>query len=327
MQPRTICATLSLATILTLGPSVFAATGVVVPPGPTGKNGNNMAKGQEQKDQIMRYYGSQEVNFYNKKRTMAIFTQLDGTRPMKTVVGGKDPKDPDADIQTTVDKLQKGDVVKMTLAPWNGVMAINYIKKVDVKPAEENPHGFIFQEFYNEQGSGAPIIRVTKYGESYELTIQNVKDDKGKMAPDPALMDDVQKFKMGDAVYIDATPTRPPAITEIFPYKDPQTGKVTKVAQTDVEGSTGKTSSVDIETSDGKTITALVPGKVTNKRFVADAVLMRDVHQMKPGTEVQYLTRDDNGKTYLVELTRAPKTAAKTGATPSDNMTNTGKSK
>jgi hypothetical protein len=279
-----------------------------------------MAKGQELKDQVMRFYASQEVNFYNKKRTMALFTQLDGTRPMKTIVGGKDPKDPDADIQTTVDKLQKGDVVKMTLAPWNGVMAINYIKKVDVKPAEENPHGFIFQEFYNAQGSGAPIIRVTKYGESYELTIQNVKDDKGKMVPDPALMDDVQKFKMGDAVYIEATQGRPPVISEIFPYKDPQTGKVTKVAQTDVEGSTGKTSSVDIETSDGKTITALVPGKVTNKRFVADAVLMRDVHQMKPGTEVQYLTRDDNGKTYLVEITRAPKTAAKPGASASENM-------
>jgi hypothetical protein len=319
MQPRTICATLSLATILALGPGLFAATGVVVPPGPTGKNGNNMAKGQEQKDQIMRFYASQEVTFYNKKRTMAIFTQLDGTRPLKTVVGGKDPKDPDADIQTTVDKLQKGDVVKMTLAQWNGVMAIDYIKKVDVKPAEENPHGFIFQEFYNEQGSGAPIIRVTKYGESYELTIQNVKDDKGKMAPDPALMDDVQKFKMGDAVYIEATQGRPPIISEIFPYKDPQTGKVAKVAQTDVEGG-GKTSAIDIEASDGKTITALVPGKVTNKRFVADAVLMRDVHNMKPGTEVQYLTRDDNGKTYLVELTRAPKTAAKTGAAGSDNM-------
>lgn len=319
MQPRTICATLSLATILTLGSSLFAATGVVVPPGPTGKNGNNMAKGQEQKDQIMRFYEKQDVNFYNKKRTMAIFTQLDGSRPTRMVVGGKDPKDPDADIQTTVDKLQKGDVVKMNLAPWNGVMAIDYIKKVDVKPAEENPHGFIFQEFYNEQGSGAPIIRVTKYGESYELTLQNVKDDKGKMAPDPELMDDVQKFKMGDAVYIQASQGRPPVISEIFPYKDPQIGKVAKVAQTDAEGG-GKTSAIDIETPDGKTITALVPGKVTNKRFVADAVLMRDVHNMKPGTEVQYLTRDENGKTYLVELTRAPKTAAKPGASASENM-------
>ncbi len=103
-----------------------------------------------------------------------------------------------------------------------------------------------------------------------------------------------------------------PVISEIFPYKDPQTGKVTKVAQTDVEGTSGKTSSVDIETSDGKTITALVPGKVTNKRFVADAVLMRDVHQMKPGTEVQYLSRSDNGKTYLVELT-APQDRGEAG--------------
>ncbi len=104
----------------------------------------------------MRFYASPEVNLYNKKRTMALFTQLDGSRPMKTLVGGKDPKDPDADIQTTVDKLQKGDVVELTLAPWNGVMAINYIKKVDVKPAEGTRTGFIFQEFYNEKDSGGP---------------------------------------------------------------------------------------------------------------------------------------------------------------------------
>jgi hypothetical protein len=322
MQPRAICATLSLATVLTLGSTLFGATGVVVPPGPTGKNGN-MGKGQEIKDQVMRFVASQQATLYNKNRTIALFTQLDGSRPMKTIIGGKDPKDPDADIQTTVDKLQKGDVVKMTLAQWNGWMAIDYIKKVDVKPAEETPHGFIFQEFYNEQVSGAPIVRITKYGESYELTIQNVKDDKGKMEPDPALLDEVQKFKMGEPVYIQLTQGRLPTITEIFPYKDPQTGKVAKVAQTDVEGG-GKTSSIDIETSDGKTVTALVPGKTTNKRFVADAALMRDVHLMKPGTDVLYLTRDDNGKTYLVEISRAPKTTAKPASgAGSDNMPNT----
>ena len=52
MQPRPTFATLSLAAILALAPSVFGitssgGTGVVVPG--KGNNGNNM-KGQEQKD-------------------------------------------------------------------------------------------------------------------------------------------------------------------------------------------------------------------------------------------------------------------------------------
>lgn len=323
MQPRSTLATLSLAAVLALTSSVFGitssgGTGVVVPG--KGNNNNNM-KGQEQKDLLMRFYGSQTVTFYNKQRTMAIFTQLDGTRPIRTIIGGKNPADPDPDMQTTVDKLTKGDVVKMTLAPWNNVLAIQYIKKIDVKPAEETPHGFIFQEFYNEQGSGAPIIRVTKYGESYELTVQNVKNDKGAVEPDPDLLDAIQKFKMGEAVYIQASPGRVPIISEIFPYTDPQQGKVTKVSQVEVEG--GKTSQMDIETDDGKTVTALVPGKVTNKRFVPDYVLTNEVHSMKPGTEVKYTARESNGKTYLVEITRAPKPTAKS-ASSSENMNGKG---
>lgn len=327
MHPRLTLATLSLAAVLGLALSAFGitssgGTGVVVPGG-NGKGGNNNSmKGAEQKDLLMRYYGSQDVTVYNKKRTMAIFTQLDGTRPIRTVVGGKNPADPDPDIQTTVDKLTKGDVVKMNLAAWNGVMAIDYIKKIEVKPAEENPHGFIFQEYYNEQGSGNPIVRVTKYGESYELTIQNVRDDKGTVQPDPDLMDAVQKFKTGEAVYIQASPGRVPVISEIFPFTEPKQGKVTKVSQVETEG--GKTSQVDIETDDGKSVTALVPGKVNNKRFVADSILMNQVHSLKPGTEVKYTARDANGKTYLVEIARAPKTTpARPGSgAGAENMTN-----
>lgn len=325
MQPRSRLATLSLATVLALCSSLFAVTGsggtgVVVPGNnPRGGGGNSM-KGQEQKDLLMRFYESQDVTIYNKKRTMAIFTQLDGSRPVKTVAGGKDPKDPDPDIQTTVDKLQKGDVVKMTLAPWNGVMAIDYIKKIEVKPAEETPHGFVFQESYSDPNNSAEtLIRVTKYGESYELKIQDLKDEKGKMQPDPALADTVGKLKMGEPVYIQAA-GRPPVISMIFPYKDPQTGKVTKVSQVDVDG--GKTSAMDIETDDGKTVTALVPGKMNGKRFLPDSVLMNQSHSLKPGTQVQFTARDDNGKTYLVEIARAPKTSAKPGSGP-DNMSNT----
>lgn len=325
MQPRSTLATLSLAAVLAMASSVFGitssgGTGVVVPG--KGNNGKNM-KGPEQKLPPMRFYGSQEVTFYGKKHTMAIFTQLDGTGPIRSIVGDKDPKNPEAtaDLETTIGKLTKGDVVELKLSSWNGVMQIDYIKKIDVKPAEEAPHGFIFQEFYNEQGTGNPIIRVTKFGESYELTIQNVKGEKGAVEPDPELLDAVQKFKAGEAVYIQANPGRVPIVTEIFPYTDPQQGKVTKVSQVEVEG--GKTAQMDIETNDGKTVTALVPGKMANKRFVPNSILANQVHSMKPGTEVQYTTRSANGKTYLVEVARAPKPAVsgKVGS-GSENMSN-----
>lgn len=324
MQPRSTLTTLSLATVLALSSSLFAingsgGTGVVVPgSGKYGGGGNNM-KGQEQKDQLMRFVEAKEGALYNKKRTFALFAPLNGGRQVTAVIGGKDPRDPDPDIQTTVDKLQKGDVVKMTLAPWNGMMAIDYIKKIDVKPAEETPHGFVFQESYTDPNNSAEtLIRVTKFGESYELRIQDVRDEKGKAQTDPALADTVSKLKGGEPVYVVAA-GRPPIVSMIFPYKDPQTGKVTKVSQVEVDG--GKTSAMDIETNDGKSVTALVPGKMNGKRFVPDSMLMNQTHSLKPGTEVQFTARDDNGKTYLVEIARAPKTPTRTGA-GADNMNN-----
>lgn len=324
MQPRLSLAALSLAAVLGLAPCVFAGfggTGVVVPG--RGNNGNN--KAEDDKPQPMRFYGAQDVVLYGKKHVMAIFTQVDGTGPIQTVVGDEDPKNPEAtaNLETTLNKLTKGEFVELKVAPWNNLLKIDYIKKLEVKPAEQTPHGFIFHEFYNEPNTGAPIVRVTKYGQSFELTLPNVKNDKGEVEPDPELMDAVQKFKEGEAVYIQGSPGRVPIITEIFPYTDPKEGKVTKVSQVAVEG--GKTSQMEILTDDGKTVTALVPGKMTNKHFVPDYVLANQIHSFRPGTEVKYTARESDGKTYLVEIARMPKpsSTAKPAST-SDNMSNGG---
>jgi hypothetical protein len=304
MQRRSWCVVLSLASALSCSTFAFGAGGIVVP-GKDAKGGYNM---KEQKEQTLRFVMSRDANLAGKKRSVSLFTYLNGAGSIQAVVGGKNPADPDPDIQTTVDKLQKGDVVKVKLAPWNGLMAIDYVKKVEVTPAEENPHGFVFEEFYNEPNTGAPIARLVKFGESYEFTFPPVKDEKGKLQPDPAMVDAVQKFKKDEQLYVTFYPSgpgRPIIATAMFPYHEPQTGKVTKLSEQEVEG--GKTPALDIESSDGKSVTALVPGKVNNKRFTPDSVLAREARRFKPGTEVVYMTRDDNGKTYLVEINRAPK--------------------
>lgn len=327
MQPRSWFVALFLACALALPAASFGAGGVVVPGGNTGKGygNNNMPKNEGPKYQTFRFVAAKETMVSGQKRTAVLLTKLNGSGQVQTVIGAKDPKSPkdqNPEIEATVDKLQKGDVVQATLGSWNGMTTIQALKKIEVKPAEENPHGFVFQEFYNEPGSGAPVVRLTKFGESYEVTFPTVKGDKGKLDFDPAMVDAVQKFKTGEALYVQLEPGRGmPVAMEMFPYKDPQTGKVTKASEEEVDG--GKTPALDIESSDGKTVTALVPGKVNGKRFVPDSHLAQAARGMKPGTDVVFLTRDDNGKNYLVEIAKAPKTAA--SATPkggaADNMT------
>lgn len=333
MQRPSWCVVLSLASALALPAMAFAAGGIVVPPGNSNARGrygnNNMQQQKERTELTLRFVASQDALVSGKKRSVSLFTYLNGSGRIQAVVGGKNPADPDPDIQTTVDKLQKGDVVKMKLAQWNGIQAIDYIKKIDVMPAEENPHGFVFEEFYNEPNTGAPIVRLLKYGESYEFTFPMVKDDKGKMQPDPAMVDAVQKYKKDQPLYVTFLPSgpgRPYVATTMFPYTDPQTGKVTNLSEQEVEG--GKTPALDIETSDGKSVTALVPGKVNNyKRFTPDSILAREARAFKPGTEVVFITRDDNGKAYLVEIARAPKTPTTPKAGAAEMSTGGGESR
>ncbi|HSU65501.1 MAG TPA: hypothetical protein VLJ39_01390 [Tepidisphaeraceae bacterium] len=300
MQPRSLVFTLSLAALLSLPAFSFGAGGIVVPggPGKYGNNGGNMqSKGAELKDQTLRFLETAE-----KGKKIYVFTQIDGTRPMGIVPTSDDKKK--AEIETTLGKLQKGDVAKMTLMPSGQLYQVTYIKKIEVKPNEENPHAFVYQESYNDQKTGEPLLRLTKYDVSYEVTIPSVRGEKGKTEADPEMVNAVQSLKAGEVVYAQITNGRPPVVTSIFPYKDPQTGKVTKVSMEDVEG--GKTESAEIETADGKTVTVLVPGKVVNKHFTQDQILSRLVHGFKPGTEVVFLSREQDGKNYLVEITKAP---------------------
>ena len=151
-----------------------------------------------------------------------------------------------------------------------------------------------------------------------EVTLPNVKDEKGKPTPDPDLVNAVQTLKQGDVVYaLFAQIGRVPVLTAVYPYSEPQTGKVTKVSDQAMDNN-GKTTAVDIETSDGKTITALVPGKVSNKHWVADPNLLRLAHSFKAGTDVVYMARTDGDKTFLIDIAKARQHRA-TAASSSQN--------
>ena len=314
MQLRSLyTAALSLVTLVAIPAAASAAGGIVVPPGPTGKGNNANYQKMPYITQGLKFQKSQEVTIAGKKRLAVLFGPVIGTGSVVTLVA-QDPKthDNNADVESLVNHLKEGDVVNMNLeqieSQWNIIKA----KIVPMKEGEDTPHGYVFKESYNEQGTGAALVRLTKYDISYEMVIPYVKDEKGQPQPDPDMVAAVTALKADQPVYVLSTPAgQKTLLTTIFPYKPLQTGKITKVSDQPMES--GKTQAVDIETSDGKSVTALVPGKQMGKRFVPDPILKNTVHGMKPGTEVSFLTQDNNGKSFLVEITKlppAPKTPA-----------------
>jgi hypothetical protein len=306
MHRRSLCsAALSLLTLVAVSAVTFAA-GIVVPPGP-GTKGYSQPKMQVYK-QVLKFVKSVEVGAGPQKRVAAAFTQLNGSGQVIAYVA-QDPKTHEniAAVESTITHLQAGDAVELELENIGGTFNIKTAKLVEIKPGEDTPHGYVYQESYNDANTNAALVRLTKYGQSMEAILSFTKDAKGAPQPDPDLVAAVTALKPGQVVYAEISPfsAKQSLLTAIFPYKEPQTGKVSKVSEQPVDA--GKTQAIDIETSDGKTLTALVPGKVINKRFIPDPNLTRLVHSFKPGTEVVYLTRDDSaGKSYIVEIAKAP---------------------
>lgn len=315
MRLRSACFGLCLALLLVLPSATFGAGGIVVPG--NGYGNKNMPKPVNE-DEVLRFAASRDGVSMGHKQLMVGFTRLDGTGNIVAYVG-HDPKTYELDdkVAGPVMALKQGDIVTVTLAQMNGMLTISKIKAVTVKPGEDTPHGFVYQESFNDQNSGAPVIRFTKYEQSVEVTLPNVKDDKGKPTPDPDLVNAVQALKQGDVVYATFGQVgRVPVLTAVYPYSDPQTGKVSKVSDQAMDNN-GKTIAVDIETSDGKTITALVPGKITNKHWIADVNMLRIARGLKAGTEVVYMARTDGDKTFLIDIAKAPPAPKTPAAKPS----------
>ena len=323
MRSRSLyTAALSLMTLVAIPAAASAAGGIVVPPGPTGKGNYNQQKTMPMTEQGLKFQKSAEVTVAGKKRLAAFFGPVIGNGSIMTLVA-QDPKthDNDANVESLVNHLKEGDVVNVNLTQIESQWNITKGKIVEMKEGEDTPHGYVFKESYNEQGTGAALIRVTKYDVSTEMVIPYVKDEKGLPVPDPQLVATVSALKADQPVYLTYTPVGTKMlVVNILPYKPLQTGKVTKVSEQALD--VGKTMAVDIETSDGKAVTAYVPGKIMVKRFVPDAILKNTVHTIKPGAEVSFLTNDDNGKSFLVEINKLPPAPKSSGSKPEKMVAN-----
>src|SRR5207245_5713314 len=107
---------------------------------------------------------------------------------------------------------------------------------------------------------------LNKPGQKTETTVPTIKDEaNGKPIPDPAVAAQLGELKEGDAVWADvAGAGKSASLLAILPWTDPQPGKVAKITTADVDGQTGPAIEID---EPEKTITALLPGKVQNKKW------------------------------------------------------------
>lgn len=280
----------------------------------TGFNGDQPKNTTEQ---VMRFEGQMNGTAGGHRHVVLALVPVMGGAPMRVLVPNKENSDePKPEFIEKLKSLQPdSSIVRVEVEKMYGLPQLKTLYPVEVKPGEANPNAFVFAERFDDPATRAPMIALTKYGERLEVGIVPAKDEKGKLAPDPRVTGELEKVKEGEVVYATLALGRTPLLTAIYPYKDPQSGKLSKMTEQEVSGQ--KAPAVEIETADGKTLTALVPGKLVNsKKWVADPMVLREVRAIRPKTDVQFVTHDEDGQTVLTQITKAPpapKTASASG--------------
>lgn len=271
-------------------------------------------------EQIMVFEGQAPGMAGGHKYVVLTLAPIMGGAPVRALVPNKEHSDePKAEFMEKIKDLQPHEsLVRVELDKMYGASQLKTLYPIEVKPGEKNPNAFVFAERYDDPMTRAPMVALTKYGERLELGVAQARDEKGKMGPDAKVTGELDKVKEGDVVYATFAPGRIPVLTAIYPYKDPQTGKLIKLGEQEVEGQ--KAPAAEIEGADGSKVTALIPGKIVNKRWVADQNVLREVRAIRPKTDVQFATHDEDGKPVLTFIAKAPPAPREATASGSREM-------
>ena len=264
--------------------------------------------------QVVRFAGYKEkVQFQGKPVMVLSVEPLEGGRPLDLVVKNHDmnKREYNPVVNTDhVNALQKGDVIKIELDDTRPRPMVTYLKKYDLKPGEENPKAYVFENSF-DKGEGKQAytaVVLSKFDEMTTVAVSQKKGKDGTTDADSEIMALLPQLKTGDVVEAEVRGGGAvPVLVSLDRYTPPQTGKFLKVSDEEVtDGQKG--SAVEIEQG-GKAVKALVPGKLQNKKWVSDAKVLAAVRRLKPEAEVVYRTRQDGDKLWLKQIEPAPKPA------------------
>jgi hypothetical protein len=240
--------------------------------------------------------------------------------------------DPKPEVSSVVEKMKPGEYLKVEIKAdkYGQILWADKVSVYEPQEHEQEPNVYLWDGGYKDTVSGTDVFKIelVKMGQRFVTYVQMVASgEKGKgNVPDPAIVaiaEGIEKNKTTTKAkkgsnppkeIVEATVTGPEKamfVTSLDAYQAPRQATFTKVADAEVEGQKGQAVEID---EGGKTITAMIPGKLVNKRWVNDVNLLADAKKLKPGTAVLFKTREVEGKTYLRAIAAAPKEPAKPAA-------------
>lgn len=260
---------------------------------------------------VVKYVAHQERARYQGKQVLALGVEpLEGGRTLELIVANKDMNrqeyDPVPQAADTVRYLKPGDVIKIELDNGKPQPLVRSVKRYKLKPGEDEPNTYVYENSFpkNDGRNSYTAVVLSRYDQQTTVAVQQRRDKEGGMASDPEIISTIEKLKPGEMVVAEVKEGRTPVLTGIDRYVAPQKGKFVKLEEGDVEGQKGMVATLERE---GKTVTAAVPGKLQNKRWVNDSKVLAEARKLKPNSEVVYRAREEGKTLWLKDIEPAPK--------------------
>ncbi|HEX4793673.1 MAG TPA: hypothetical protein VH370_07780 [Humisphaera sp.] len=264
------------------------------------------AQDQTGNEGVVRFRSASQQNV-NGKRRLVISGDIPGKGAVQIEVPNNDETrpgyDPRRDLADSIKELKPGALIKVSLDNVRPLPILRAIDPYEMAKGEDTPNGYVFRgsDVQTVGRVKTPVVELSKFGQTATLLIATRKNDKGEVEADPDLMAAINLMKDGDAVWAQINGK---TLTAIDLYKDPDTGKLLKLGDTDIDGH--KTKSADVDQK-GKTITLLVPLHQNGKIWTPDVAILRELQKIRPNTQVEYRIREDGDKLWLREIQPAPK--------------------
>jgi hypothetical protein len=331
MIRKLTCPALAIALLLASHAAALAAVAPPIKPyepkTPTNTKGTNKGKTDEPakpEPVVIKFQSAKQQKLMGSDVMVISGTEVLTGKPRQFGVENEEPQnknkapkyDPKSRVAEVVKDMKPGDYLKIEPKETKN-STIAWVDKAEAYvPAEheEEPGVYVLYEAYKKEegGTNTYVVSLTKFAKFFDCYAPMVQDEKKNSVPDPEIVRVADAAKKKDV--LQATITQQGkffVVTSLDPYQAKQEGKFGKVADADVAGQKGQ--AVEVE-QDGKSVTLLLPGKLSGKRWVTDPGLLADAKKMKPGTAVEFHTREVEGKTYLRQLAAAPKEMAKPAA-------------
>jgi hypothetical protein len=267
--------------------------------------------------QVLHYKSSAKLRIAGKDHLVVIAEFVKSTRMIRLVVPNRDP---DGDYAPMEDQ---GGVVKglgandLIQASWTTDQQVNSLITLDryiPKPGELTPHGYVFVRTEPAKENSPELVMVLdKLGEKTRAAIPRTPDAAGELRCDPVIQAVVAKLHEGDPVYAELSAETEPKLLVLMPYADPRQGKLLCLQAADIDGDKGV--SVEIDAA-GETVTALLPGKTKDGKWVTDARLLASTRRCKLNSPCLFRIQIIEGKTWLRQLDPVPEQPVAHAAPP-----------